>query len=450
MMEEEQEDWGCHPEAEALLEDFLTTTKAKNTQIAELEQRLAAETSTRLFDWVDHIIIGASHPKLDQLLGSGFIKRFEEGTYHVLHHPGAIFPDVVVMNWGEELQGVVLSVDNITDFLMVRGYAGMILGTPLSPLRRCRINTENGISLHVVERRGSLSMDPIDAGDDFPAKVLTAMEHWQNIFRASDDEDTVMAEIQAVAEELIETLGRDYAAWLILECERQRWQAGNHGAQVQKGRQDRLGMGWANHDHHTFRSSRRHFPALIRLFETLGFHCRERFYAGEQAGWGAQVMENPSCKAVLFLDLDLAPGEIDGDFAHKSLGEKDSLGTVGLWCALHGDSILAAGMHHLEAQFLFDNLTEQLHELGVGMMEPFSTFSYLKQAFTHGEVWKVRPEKVQRLLDAEKITQEEAERFFQYGAVGSHLENLQRREGYKGFNKENVSFILKKVDPRHI
>ncbi len=34
------------------------------------------------------------------------------------------------------------------------------------------------------------------------------------------------------------------------------------------------------------------------------------------------------------------------------------------------------------------------------------------------------------------------------GALGSHLENLQRREGYKGFNQKNVSIIIKKTDPR--
>ena len=49
---------------------------------------------------------------------------------------------------------------------------------------------------------------------------------------------------------------------------------------MQNARQDKLGLGWANHDHHTYRSSRRHFARLIAIFEKLGFVCRERFYAG--------------------------------------------------------------------------------------------------------------------------------------------------------------------------
>jgi hypothetical protein len=53
-----------------------------------------------------------------------------------------------------------------------------------------------------------------------------------------------------------------------------------------KARQDRLGLGWGNHDHHTYRSSREQFAGLIRVFEVIGLLCRERFYAGIEAGWG--------------------------------------------------------------------------------------------------------------------------------------------------------------------
>jgi len=30
------------------------------------------------------------------------------------------------------------------------------------------------------------------------------------------------------------------------------------------------------------------------------------------------------------------------------------------------------------------------------------------------------------------------------------MENLQRREGYKGFNQKNVSNIIKRTDPRKL
>ena len=107
-------------------------------------------------------------------------------------------------------------------------------------------------------------------------------------------------------------------------------------------------------------------------------------------------------------------------------------------------------MHHLEAQFMFEELTKDLAHSGIGMMEPFSNFPHLRQAFTSGEVWHPDPKRLTHLLNTNLITQEQFDKFSKYGAVGSHLENLQRREGYKGFNQKNVSFIIKKTDPRKV
>jgi hypothetical protein len=293
-------------------------------------------------------------------------------------------------------------------------------------------------------------MEPTYNDEGFLEKYFASKQKWQIRPRDLADEEEALSRAIMLAQEIVGLIGEEAAACLILECERDYWQARNGAGQLQKNRQDRLGMGWANHDHHTFRSSRRHFTLLVRLFEILGFHCRERFYAGKEAGWGAQVMENSRCRLVLFLDVDLMPHEIEIDFAHHALPETDKLGTIGLWCALHGDSILKAGMHHLEAQFLFEELTKDLSGIGVGMMEPFSFFPYLKQAFTHGEVWPVDHSRVNETLRRGMITPEQAEKFLSYGAVGSHMENLQRREGYKGFNQKNVSIIIQKTDPRKL
>ena len=97
---------------------------------------------------------------------------------------------------------------------------------------------------------------------------------------------------------------------------------------------------------------------------------------------------------------------------------------------------------------MFDELTQEMANRGVTMMSPFSSFSYLKQAFTTGDVWSVEPSRVQSLLEKGLISVEQGEHFLQHGAIGSHLENLQRREGYKGFNQKNVSIIIKQTDPR--
>ena len=124
------------------------------------------------------------------------------------------------------------------------------------------------------------------------------------------------------------------------------------------------------------------------------------------------------------------------------------MGTVGLWCALHGDSILKGGMHHLAAKFVFNRHVKDMARYGVKYMAPFSDFSYFKQAFSVAENWKVNAERVKKLLEKNIITTKQADTFLSQGAIGSHLENIERREGYKGFNKKNVSTIIKATDPR--
>jgi hypothetical protein len=254
---------------------------------------------------------------------------------------------------------------------------------------------------------------------------------------------------ETVAKRMIELVGQDLACELVFEVERDYWQSKNKAASAQKFRQDRLGLGWANHDHHTFRCSRRNFHRLISVLELLGFRLRENFHAGENAGWGAQILEHPVTGIVIFADLDLRPDELQTDFSHTSLEPLPRPNTVGLWVALHGESFLEGGMHHLEAQFDFDLAREGLlHESHIETMKPFSDFPFLRQAFTKGEVWPVDPKRIEIALGSGWITSEEAQKFATQGAIGSHLEILQRKEGYKGFNQQAVSAILGDTDPR--
>jgi hypothetical protein len=235
---------------------------------------------------------------------------------------------------------------------------------------------------------------------------------------------------------------------LFFEAERVYWESRNRAARIQKQRQDRLGLGWGNHDHHTFRSSREHFVDLVEFLVKLGFTKRERYYAGAEAGWGAQVSEQPVAGIVVFADVDLLPDETELDFSTHRLPPAPRLGTVGLWVGLHGESLLDAGMHHLEARFDFDLLRDQLKGCGVNTMNPFSDFPFLRQAFTEGERWPVRRERAERLLSAGLITREQSKQFIREGALGSHLENLQRHGGFKGFNQKSVSVVIAATDPR--
>lgn len=440
--------WQPEPKAEAYLLGILGQCCLGSRYIQELQSAMQLQTSTRFFDWVDHFVVGNAPGRELELEETGFEILESTSVYRLFHHPRAQLPRIAVRDDTHSFLGVALAVESIADFLMVRGIDRWIEGEPFSSYRRAAISTENGVALWAIERRGVQSIEPLYPQVSQLEAYINAIEKWKARPRHLEDEEEGLKFTIDLAGDLVSSLGKDLAAWVVLDCERQYWQSRNTAGQIQKNRQDRLGLGWANHDHHTFRSSRRHFHKLVRLFETIGFHCRERFWAGAEAGWGAQVMENPNCRLVLFLDVDLNAEEIAIDFAHQPLPESEHLGTIGLWCELHGDSILQAGMHHLEAQFLFDELTEDLAEKGVGMMKPFSQFPYLKQAFTVGEIWPVDQKRLDRLIRNKKIGSDQASKFTAQGALGSHLENLQRRDGYKGFNQKNVSFIIRETDPR--
>lgn len=443
--------WECQKGAEELVIRVIQNACEKNSFLHGLAKELIEGTSSPIFHWVDHIEIGYTKKLDSELEECGFISEIATPTYRVFHHPGAKLPLIVVRDEKHPFIGIALLVDRIEDFLMVRGLSHWVEGSPFSSFARCLVSKEGGVSVWAVERRGVLTMEPITLPPEEIQKVLLCYEKWKTRPRNQENDEQEQEgflHAMSLAEELVETVGQGMAASIVLDVERQYWQAKNKAGQIQKNRQDALGMGWANHDHHTFRSSRRYFRSLVRLFEILGFHCRERFYAGLEAGWGAQVMEHHQARLVLFLDVDLAPEELHIDFAHQPLAELDNLGTIGLWCALHGESILKAGMHHLEAQFSFDQLQKDLGGHGVQMMAPFSNLPYLKQAFTVGETWKVAQSRVQRLLDKGLITNEQAEHFLLRGALGSHLENLERKEGFKGFNQKNIDVIIKETDPR--
>ena len=439
--------WTPQPQARKLLDGMVGEFLARTPDAVNLALQLRNETGTRFFDWIDHLVLPDSPERQRELLAAGYLPRPAPGAPRCFGHEEGIFPRVVLEK--SPLVRVAIKVESVAEFLAVAGDHAAIDGAPLSPLRRARVLAGDGGELWIVERHGYRGFRLPDWSAAASARVVHHLEQFRLRLRDFPGDADGFAEARRLIDAAITDVGRDYAADLFFTAEREFWQRRNRAAQVQKSRQDRLGMGWANHDHHTYRSSRANFAGLIAVFESLGFHLRERFYAGREAGWGAQVLEQPEAGVVIFADVDLAPDELLEDFAHEPLPPRHQLGTVGLWCALHGESFLQAGMHHLECQFDFEALREQLRTRErIEVMKPFTDFSYLRQAFTEGERWPVREERIARLLEAGQITPGQAEQFRQHGAIGSHLENLERNDGFKGFNQTGVSEIIAATDPR--
>ncbi len=438
--------WEVQPAAGALVHELLAQIHSRSPTAQRLGQRLVQETGTRLIDWVDHLEVPDAPGLEARLHAAGFHAEASDGVL-AFRHPGGLFPPVILTVDGS--YALHVKVDSVVDALQAAELSVTIAGAPWAGLRRARIADEHA-QVWVCERHG---YQGFDLPTLVPERLMALLRH-KDAFatrrRVFDQPAEGFAHALALVDAAVRDLGMDLACDRFFAAERAYWQRRNRAARVQNARQDALGLGWANHDHHTYRSSRAYFPLMIAVFERLGFHCRERFYPGHNAGWGAQVLEHSGTGIVIFADVDMSEDEIKRDFAHQPFPDEPGrpLGTVGLWCALHGESFLEAGMHHLEATFSFDHVRPQLELLGVHSMPPFTDFPHLRQCFTVGDRWSVKPERIDRLLAAKLITTAQAEQFRREGAIGSHLELLERNQGFKGFNQQGVDRIIAGTDPR--
>ncbi|MEM3791554.1 MAG: hypothetical protein QXL16_02400 [Candidatus Micrarchaeaceae archaeon] len=437
-------DWELYPNVAEFLQKIVEEFLKNNAFARELAKRMRDETSTRFIDWVDYSKIGKEYKKEVEKLGFQKIKaETEEGEEAYMHKSTCLFPVVLSNRKGIEIG---IKVDNVDDFAQAHGGGFEIEGKPFYKLRKARISKEGEYELYAIERRGTRGFEVKKSGDvQRYTKAISLLFDRKRIF---EDDKEGMEYTYRLVEGLCKEIDSARVSDAFFRAERAYWQKRNRAGQVQKERQDSLGLGWGNHDHHTFRSSRENFKKLIKIFETMGYRCRERYYAGTKAGWGAQILEHEECEIVIFTDVDMFPHEPLRDFAHEGLEPREKLGTVGLWVALHGESILQAGMHHLEGRFDFEKLRQDLPNYKIEFMEPFSYFPFLKQAFTVGETWKVDRNRLEKLYAGKMIGYEEYERFKEHGAIGSHMENLQRDQGFKGFNKASVTKIIRETNPR--
>jgi hypothetical protein len=460
--------WKTQPAAARWVTRTIESLAARNPFIEKLGRQLHDFTGTRLADWIDHFALSDedSLGLIGELADIGYVQQAPHQE-SVWRHPLGMFPPVIA-NGGRT--GLALRCDSVEACIFAlppmlglhRVDPEQIIGPRGGMFRHVVIDEHVDAEIWLVERHGYADFGVANGSPDQIAAAAQHLEAFRRRQRRFDDFRDGFRHASQLFDAASKDVGADWACDLFFTAEREYWQNRNTAGAVQYERQNRLGLGWANHDHHTYRSSRAAFPHLIAILEQMGFHCRERFYAGREAGWGAQVIEQPNARIVIFADVDLSPEEVAGDFAHGTLSPSPShspswggarggaLGTVGLWCELHGEAFLEAGMHHLECQFEFDAAREQLARHGIETMAPFTDFPYLKQAFTKGEMWPVEERRIERLLDSSRITAEQADRFRREGALGSHLEILERNDGYKGFNQTGISEIITRTDPRRI
>ena len=436
-----------------MLENALDGLCESSAWLAKLRAALHAQTGEALLGRVDHLALPIRRYR-NHLVEAGFsTDAAQDGETRALCS-GAFMPPIYLRD--EERARCVLAVDSVAGFVARYPDADSgwrIEGAEGAPLRRCQVADGSGVEVWVAERWGAAGWHTQDGSRrerDIARQHLDA-------FRSRPRHEGVgtargllglLGNLREVIADATRELGADWATALFFRAERDYWVAQTPAAQVQGKRQDAWGLGWANHDHHTYRCSRRWFREAVGLLELLGLEPREAFHAGAEAGWGAQVLEHPRLPIVAFVDVDLSPEELGIDFAYQALQAWDALGTIGLWCRLHGEAMFEGGLHHLACHYDFDAIRSQLKARGIEVMPPFTDLPELRQAFTVASPRSVTSERLGRLRAADLITAEQANTFQRHGALGSHIELIERRQAYKGFHQRGINTIIAHTDPR--
>jgi hypothetical protein len=424
--------------------DLLVNFLKGNQTAFELGKRMEEHTSTRFFEWVDHMVFSQEKFDIQDIIMLGYKENKdlelppETRMYNI---PGSnLFPILLRSGATNEL---FIRPESIRDFQRIWSVKSEINGIENGPFNTLGISRQNDSVFLACERRGYDGFEVKETADvnEYP----NALDFFKTRKRETEADLTILEE--GISKHS-SNLDNGRMADAFFKAERSYWIEKNRAGRHQRRLQDDMGLGWANRDHQAFRCSKENFSRIVRIFESLGMRPRERFYAGAQAGWGAQVLEHPVTKEAVFADVDLEPGESAGDFAHDGLNPKKELGTVGLWVGLHGESILSAGLHHLAVLVDYEKSSQMLPSQDVGVMSPFSSFPFLKQAFTDGHIWNVDRGRLETLLGAGSIDKEQHSLFASEGAIGGHVEIIERNYGFKGFNQDSVSAIIKATDPR--
>ena len=436
--------WPRCPEAAAFFVERMNDFLEANPPVAELSSLFFEHAGILLQNLTDHWVFPDTTEMKQKLRKYGLEEQSIEDELF-WEHPAARFPRIR-LEGGRIYPRLAIAVEDIELFLKANSLEGKsVSGDREASYSETIIPMVHG-ELAVVRRVGYRGFQTDPTTESYKQLLQEAREMLRVRARSSD----ALEQTISLALKIAGSLGSGRAADEFFAVEREYYMSRNSSARWQYARQQDIGAGWANHDHHTYRCSRSNFQNMLRLWKSLGFLFRERFYAGEEAGWGAQVLEHPSSRIVIFTDVDLTPEELDIDFLSTPLPPRQMLGTIGLWCALHDDSAGEAGMHHIEAEYDFERVESILESAGHGVMPPFTNLPILKQAFTEAEMWPVSSERIEILLANGQITSDQAAMFRSRGAAGSHLEILQRWEGFKGFNKTGVSSIILATDARNV
>jgi hypothetical protein len=431
--------WERQPSSEAALSETLARALKACPTAEVFAQKLLEACAIRLRDIVDFIELPDSDAR--SFSDAGWVTEADG----VMRNQDGMFPPIATRTAGVR---VWLRVEAVEVFQAAHGVFAPIAGPAFASGRRALAFEGPGVAFGVIERNGYAGFDvPHDDAQTIRAARIS-LQRFRARRRQFASVEEGLAHTEALVDEAVGGVGAHWACALWLAAEREFWMQRCAAGRVAKVRQDRAGVGWCNIDHHTYDGSRAHFRDTVRILEKLGYQLREMLYAGELAGWGSQVLEQPVIGSTIFADVDLAPEELQIDFAHDLLPPLDRHRRAGVLSALLGESILEAGLNHVAGLYDQTRFRALMAAEGVSMMAPFTRFGHLYQELSLGDWAAVDPARIDALEVGGHIGAEESEQLRLKGSILSHLENIERNDGFKGFNREGIDGVLRKLDPR--
>ena len=104
-------EWKRYPDTEAYLAEKLAQFVDAVPPARALDADLSVRTSSRLSDWLDHLVLADGDTPRARLVEYGFVPQAVSATSSdgVYHHPGALFPRVLLRGREGVTPGTVLA-----------------------------------------------------------------------------------------------------------------------------------------------------------------------------------------------------------------------------------------------------------------------------------------------------------------------------------------------------
>ncbi|MCI0532262.1 MAG: hypothetical protein L0Y74_10010, partial [candidate division Zixibacteria bacterium] len=133
-------DWGLFPEVENFLESQVNDFLGRHDMAKNMAARMQDETSTRFFDWIDHMVLPESRAEDKALEKLGFVEVGEKDlpeNSRLFRHPKTEFFPIIIKKG--RLSEVALKPESLEHFVQIIGSGIGIEGGVFAGYRRAQV-----------------------------------------------------------------------------------------------------------------------------------------------------------------------------------------------------------------------------------------------------------------------------------------------------------------------